>query len=316
MVSTLIMSKPFPPALESVSYLCFSFFHSSYRHPSIPVMELFLASFKAFVTHPLVISLPMGKFSGSFSFWVLGISSSVASICATRSSSVGRGASYYRLLWYSLASSAILTELRSYWWVVPGVLSRLIRSLGFFSLFMADQIPPIFSPWCAMAARVFSRVLRASELCRCFISCARWFSLVLTSSSQSKLGSFISSFRSFSCRFNLEVILSLALLAVSFAVFWRDSLKFIQRIWGFVSSLVVAPLSRSSSFFWSFFPWVMTLSIRGFSSRDGRYHVHLLLPIRGASFGANLHETNQWSVRTADGSALHSKTSWVCFRAM
>ena len=102
----------------------------------------------------------------------------------------------------------------------------------------------------------------------------------------------VSSFLLSSSIFSLDAVLCLVLLADSFAILWIAFLKFCQSICGFFSSLVVASLSRLSSFFCRSFPWVMTLSIRGFSFMDGRYHVHLLLPISGASFGANLTETS------------------------
>ena len=167
-----------------------------------------------------------------------------------------------------------------------------------------------------MFALRVSRLVRACIFQRCFISCSRWLSLVLRFSSVLKFISLANSFRSFSRFFSLDSTRNLDLSAVSFAVFWRVILKFCQRVCGFVSSLVVSFLARLSNFFWSFIPWFIILSIRGFSFRDGKYQVHLPFPMRGASLGANLTEISLWSDGIAEVSSRHSNTVWVCFLAV
>ena len=106
-----------------------------------------------------------------------------------------------------------------YWQVVPGIFRHLIRSLGFFSLLIVDHIPPIFSPWCAMVAWSSSWLLHASVHCKCFISCAMKFSLVLSFSLKSKFRLLVSSSWSFLSLFSLDLILNLESLDAFCVIF-------------------------------------------------------------------------------------------------
>ena len=138
--------KPVWFVWDIMSQWVLSTFQSSYGHPSVLVMELFLKRCSADSTWSSLRFQFSAKWSGSASFWSSRITSRTTSV-AMWSSSRSRvpGSASWSLSWYLLASSTMHLELCSYCGgLEPRILRHHMRSLSLLSLLSADHVPPSF----------------------------------------------------------------------------------------------------------------------------------------------------------------------------
>src|SRR5260370_38191930 len=174
-----------------------------------------------------------------------------------------------------------------------------MRSLGFFSLFIAAHIPLGFSPWWAICALVLSFWSFALTLCRCLSSLSRKADSSLRCGSSSIPLLLVMALMSLSRFFIFVLVRHFSFLCSFFVSLCISSLRLFQMIWGldllsligvFISLLISLCAHR---------PMHPIVSRRFLSLRAFSGHVHLPWPIRGASFGAYFTDISQWSVGTA-----------------
>lgn len=178
---------------------------------------------------------------------------------------------------------------------------------GFFSLLSADQEPPSFSPWSSSLAFRRSLWFVACSFSRCASSCAMKASLVHRFSSFSKFGFDRMIFLSLSRAHVREVILYLEVFVWSFAKFFMSLLKVSQSVWGLAVSLLVFSVCSLLISVWRIMPLFTTVSRSLFFTRLASGHVHRPRPTTGASAGAYLSCTSQWSVGTEAGAIFQAK---------
>ena len=120
--------------------------------------------------------------------------------------------------------------------------------------------------------------------------------------------------------FSSALIRDVILWWVSFAVSLADFLMFLlyvsHSVWMFSSLLSACSVRILVAFDRNSLPWFTIFVIRLSLLRRCIGSVHLPLPMKGASFGAYLTETIEWSDRIADSVISHSKVCRVILSAM
>ena len=159
-------------------FLCslISFFHSSYGHPSIPVVERFLVRYIMDLTCSFFTGLFIMLNSLSWIICSLGmlwrkvfvVFSCIALLL------VGIKPSFYRFSWWLWVILAILLDCLSICSGLDlGTFSLYIGSCSLFSLPSFDHIPPGFSPWCISFALRESFYMLVCTFSRCVCSLTR-----------------------------------------------------------------------------------------------------------------------------------------------
>ena len=120
---------------------------------------------------------------------------------------------------------------------------------------------------------------------------------------------------SFFSFFIIDVVLCHVLLDWFFTIFWMSDLKSSHSVCGFVSSWFVSLCFKMFIFSWTRIPLFIIFSIRFMSLSALSGQVQQPFPISGASFGANLTDTIQWSIGVAVVPASHSNRVGACLLA-